>query len=174
MFGNSDNLSARIQLWRQLVALPPHHRPSNLPELRDIAQAEIDKLQEQGRSLRARLSACQENPNLSLLQMDGIEVTQAIQDMPHSVALFAGKRTAVRIYLSYCGSPDILVQGGLLARSDSGEVTTVPSANQALLRAENAGDLRAARVDAKLSLNFILPPELTAAGGWNFSLGSLI
>jgi hypothetical protein len=145
-----------------------------LPELRDVAWAEIEKLQEERRRMHIRLTACQENPASFLLQMEGIEVTQAIQDMSHSVTLFAGKRTAVRIYLSYCGSPDILVQGGLLARSDSGTLTTVPSWKPALLSAANAGDLRTARLDAKLSLNFILPPELTAAGGWNFSLGSLV
>lgn len=32
--------------------------------------------------------------------LDGIEVTQAVQDLAHSVPLIAGKATVVRVYLS--------------------------------------------------------------------------
>lgn len=136
--------------------------------------AEIKSLQTQLRSIRTSLHSCEVDPTPYLLQMEGMEVTQAVQDMRQSVTLIAGKRTGVRVYLSYYASPDIRVRGELLARSDSGEFISVPSANQALLSSTNAGNLGAMRGDASLSLNFILPPELIAAGGWTFSLSSLV
>src|SRR5258708_4842157 len=106
--------------------------------------------------------------------MDAIEVTQSIQDMGHSVRLITGKRTAVRLYLSYYASPDIRVRGELLARSGSGAFYTVASSNQAVLSSTNAGNLHPKRFDASLTLNFILPPEATSAGPWDFSLNSLV
>jgi hypothetical protein len=164
-----DKLEQQIQELEDLV-----NDPDLPPKSRAAIRAEILKLNRKLQRLRSQLDACEQDPTPYLLQMAGIEVTQAIQDMQHSVALVAGKATAVRIYLSYYALPDIFVRGELLARSDSGEFVTVFSANQALLSSANADNLRAMRQDASLSLNFILPSELTAAGGWNFSLSSLV
>ncbi len=44
--------------------------------------------------------------------VDGIEVTQAVQDHLNSVPLVAGKRTVVRVYLSYAAGP-VSVRGVL-------------------------------------------------------------
>ncbi len=140
--------------------------PSRLPGLRAAIKREL-------RARRNQLKDCEANPTLFSVRMEGIEVTQAIQDMQHSVALVARKRTVVRVYLAwgFAFLPEIFVQGELLARSGSGELFTVSSANQPLLRANS---LRTMRHDASLSLNFILPAELTAAGDWEFSLSSLV
>ena len=137
-------------------------------------RAEIARLRRQLSTVRGRLRACNVDPTPFLLQMDGIEVTQAIQDMRHSVALIAGKRTAVRVYLSYYASPDIQVRGELLARSASGAFFTIASTNQPLLSSANAGNLRPKRLNASLSLNFILPAEMISTGRWDFSLNSLL
>ena len=163
----ADELEQQIQdLQDSLPELPRSARPS--------ARAQIVRLQRQLLGLLTRIRACERDPTRFVLQMDGIEVTQGVKDMKHSVALVAEKRTAVRVYLSYYASPDIRVRGELLARPGSGALVTVPSDNQALLSSANAGSLPAMRRDATLSLNFILPPQLTAAGSWAFSLHSLV
>jgi hypothetical protein len=116
------------------------------------------------------------NPVPFSLQMDGIEVVQAIQDMAQSVTLIIGKQTVVRLYLSYYASPDIQVQGELSAyHPGTAKSYFVASANQPILSATNAGNMQPKRLDASLSLNFILPPQVIAvAGAWIFSLSSLI
>ena len=64
------------------------------------------------------------------LQLDGIEVTQAIQSLSQSVPLIAGKRTVVRLYLSYYSTSKISVQGQIGVRqSSSGAWVTISSAN---------------------------------------------
>jgi hypothetical protein len=166
----ADKLEQQIQDLEDLLS-----DPDLPPSARANIRREILVLMRNLKKIQNQLDACEQDPTPFLLQMDGIEVTQAIQDMQHSVTLVAGKVTAVRIYLSYYASPDILVRGELLSRSDSGQFITVSSSNQALLSSANAANLRVMRQDASLSLNFILPSELTAAGeGWNFSLSSLV
>ena len=163
----ADELEQQIQdLTDELPELPPSARAA--------VRAEIARLRRQLSTVRGRLRACNVDPTPFLLQMDGIEVTQAIQDMRHSVALIAGKRTAVRVYLSYYASPDIQVRGELLARSASGAFFTIASTNQPLLSSANAGNLRPKRLNASLSLNFILPAEMISTGRWDFSLNSLL
>ena len=51
--------------------------------------------------------------------LDGVEVTQAIQDMAHTVPLVASKTTMVRMCLSAAVAGPIVVQGVLLARRKS-------------------------------------------------------
>jgi len=162
-----DALEQQIQDLTDLLREVP-------PKQRGAILAEIRKLRGQLRIVLGKLRACNANPTPFLLQMDGIEVTQAIQDMQHSVTLITGKRTAVRVYLSYYASPDIQVRGELLARSPSGAFYTVPSNNQPSLSSTNAGNLRPKRLDASLSLNFIVPAEMISAGRWDFSLSSLL
>lgn len=48
-----------------------------------------------------------------LLTCDGVEVTQAIQDMAHAVPLVAQKRTVARVYLS-AGGPDPVTVSGVV------------------------------------------------------------
>lgn len=144
------------------------------PTQRVRIRAEIARLRRQLQLVLGRLRSCNLDPSPFLLHMDGIEVTQAIQDMRHSVTLIAEKRTAVRVYLTYYASPPIQVRGDLLARSSTGAFLIVPSNNRPFLSFANAGNLLPKRLDASLSLNFIMPPEMVAAGRWNFSLNSLV
>jgi hypothetical protein len=162
-----DALADQIQDLTDLLKEVP-------PRQRGTIMAQIRTLRAQQQTVLGRLRACNSNPTPYLLQMDGIEVTQAIQDMQHSVALIAGKGAAVRVYLSYYASPDIQVRGELLARSASGAFYTIASNNQPSLSSSNAGNLQPKRLNASLSLNFLVPGELISAGRWDFSLNSLV
>jgi len=53
---------------------------------------------------RLRLATVCGPPQIAHLSLDGMEVTQAIQDMSNSVTLIAGKTTWVRVYLGTTGS----------------------------------------------------------------------
>lgn len=54
------------------------------------------------------------------VQLDAIEVTQAIQDLSQSIPLVVGKGTVVRVYLSNYSSASLTVSGGLsLSRGPS-------------------------------------------------------
>jgi hypothetical protein len=105
------------------------------------------------------------NTSSQPLQLDALEVTQAVQDLAHSVPLISGKRTVVRAYLSYYGSGPITVTGRLSVRSDpSSAPTTVNSANSVTLQAASAGNVTVTRNDAARSLNFVLPASAIVAG----------
>src|SRR6266568_34436 len=66
--------------------------------------------------------------DLNPLQLDGMEGTQSIQDLSQSVPLVAGKRTVVRLYLSYFSSPGVTVWGEIaLRRAPSDPLVTIPS-----------------------------------------------
>ena len=162
-----DNLESQIEELTELLTEVP-------PRLRGQIRAQIARLRQQLRVAQRELRDCNADPSPDLLQMDGIEVTQAIQDMPHSVTLIAGKRTAVRMYLSYFASPDIQVRGELLARSSTGTLLTIASDNRPVLSAASAGNLLQKRLDASLSLNFLIPADTITAGNWTFSLQSLV
>src|SRR5437763_164967 len=83
------------------------------PRARAGLRAQIRRLQTEVRQKNQQLQLCLRNPNPYALRLDGIEVTQAIQDMNHSITLVAGKATVVRVYLSYSLSPSITVRGEL-------------------------------------------------------------
>ena len=100
--------------------------------------------------------------------VDGIEVTQAVQDHRNSVPLVAGKRTVVRVYLSYAAGP-VAVRGVLrVGRSASGPWFGIAPVGLAALDPARAGAslsrLLSRRHDLGLSLNFVLPASLAAAG----------
>ncbi|MEU6036881.1 hypothetical protein ABZ801_15880 [Actinomadura sp. NPDC047616] len=91
------------------------------------------------------------------LQMDAMEVTQAIQDLSHSVPLIARKRTVVRVYLSYHGTTPVTVSGELTARhSAGGPEEILLSENTVTLNPADAGNVALARSDASRTLNFVL------------------
>ena len=99
------------------------------------------------------------------VSLEGIEVTQAVQDMEHSVPLVAGKRTVVRVYLSRPSGGDITVRGEItVRRTPTGPAQTVPSLDTARLKSAQNGKLRLKREDLRLSLNFLLPAALAKAG----------
>ena len=99
------------------------------------------------------------------VRVEGIEITQAIQDMNHSVTLVAGKATVVRVYLSRPSGTNIKVRGEIaVRRTPGGPAQMVPSLDTVQLKSGQAADLRAMREDVRFSLNFRLPPALTAEG----------
>jgi hypothetical protein len=104
---------------------------------------------------------------LRLVTLDGMEVTQEIQDLTHSVPLVAGKATIVRVYLKFPTAVE--VRGQLqVARSVAGPWQTVPSLGTAQLDPARSGStlaqLRSRRANLTFSLNFRLPPAVTTAG----------
>jgi len=108
------------------------------------------------------------------LQMDGVEVTQAVQDLDHSVPLVANKRTVVRLYLSYYASPGVTVQGKIsVRRGPSDPPLTIPSLNTVVLDPMLAGYLTFTRDDASRSLNFLLPATHTVEGPLSISIASI-
>ncbi len=107
-------------------------------------------------------------PSLNL--NDGMEVTQAIQDMNHTVALIAEKKTVVRIYLGNAQIANLIqpVQGELAVRRLPNEPTALfpsePDGGMTLGPA-NEISLLDKRQDARRSLNFVLPGYFTLEGG---------
>ncbi|WP_248558485.1 hypothetical protein [Paraburkholderia terrae] len=99
------------------------------------------------------------------LQLDALEVTQAIQHLSQSVPLIAGKRTVVRLYLSYYATSGITVQGQIAVRqAPSDPITYISSLNTVALDPAEAGDIPPKRNDVARSLNFLLPDTQTAEG----------
>jgi hypothetical protein len=116
-----DDIEQEIStLQDELNQVPPGARAALLRQ--------ISRLLQQLKLKGTELQSCERDPSRYFLQLDGIEVTQAIQDMAHSVPLVAGKRTVVRMYLSYYGSPGVTVRGEITV-SRSGSSVTVPSVN---------------------------------------------
>jgi hypothetical protein len=100
--------------------------------------------------------------------LDGLEVTQEVQDLAHSVPLVANKPTIVRAYLRYAPGP-VAVRGELrVATAAHGPWHTIASLGPAQLDPSRSGGslaaLRSRRADLSYSLNFRLPPRLTAEG----------
>lgn len=108
------------------------------------------------------------------VELDGIEVTQAIQDMSQSIPLVAGKATVARVYLSSYSAATVTVRGVLSVRSSpSSPPVLVASAGSAVLDPAQAGNWAAARDDVLRSLNFPLPYAQTAEGQLTVSLDSV-
>jgi hypothetical protein len=122
-------------------------------------------------SARDALQKCltQQNPHL-----EGIEVTQAIQDLNHSVKLIADKGTVVRVYLSYAASPPVNVRGEITVVAQSpGSSATIGSVNTVTLNSV-VSDVHSMRRDAALSLNFKLPDSLPVEGLLEVTLTSVL
>lgn len=100
---------------------------------------------------------------------DGLEVTQAIQNLTHTVPLIALKATVVRAYLSYRLNPAITVRGELTV-TRGGTNAKVFSTNSVLLDSAQFGQVNAQRQNAARSLNFVLPVDQTAPGTVQISL----
>lgn len=108
----------------------------------------------------------------SLVSLDGVEVTQGIQDLVHSVPLVAGRATIVRVYLSH--DPGVDVRGELLvARSQNGPWTALTAQGMTGLLPAGKTQMPERRADLGGSLNFRLPPELTAAGSTFLRVGTV-
>src|SRR4051794_8213348 len=110
-------------------------------------------------------------------QVDGIEVTQSVQDGAASVPLIAEKRAFVRVYL---GAPvnTFSVRGELrVARKASGPWKTISSFGTAELDPSRSGSspaqLRARRENLAYSLDFRLPEKYTDEGKLWMRLGKV-
>lgn len=109
------------------------------------------------------------------LQLDAIEVTQAIQHLSLAVPLLAGKRTVVRLYLSYYTTPGITVQGQIAVRQAPGDpLVTIPSLNTVTLDPAQAGSIPPKRNDVTRSLNFLLPVTQTSEGPLIITIASIM
>ena len=108
---------------------------------------------------------------LAVVTSDGVEVTQAIQNMNHDVPLVAGKRTVVRVYLSATAPAPLLVEGLLQARrKPHGHWHFIRSAGPALIDPADNAQLRVKRENESKSLNFLLPEALCAEGSLEVAL----
>lgn len=105
------------------------------------------------------------------LQLDGLEVTQAVQDVSQSVPLLAGKKTVVRVYLSYFANPGITVTGQIsLRKAPTDPPVVVASTAAVVLDPADAGDLAATRNDVSRSLNFVVPATIASEGPLTITL----
>ena len=103
--------------------------------------------------------------SLVKVSCDGVEVTQAIQNMPHDVPLVEGKRTIVRVYLSANTAGPIMVHGLLKARRrPSGAWHFIKSLGPVAINPAENGQLRTKRENESKSLNFLLPAIVCHAG----------
>lgn len=99
------------------------------------------------------------------LQLDAIEVTQAIQHLSLAVPLLAGKQTVVRLYLSCYAAPGITVEGQIAVRqTPTDPLVMVHSLNSVTLDPAQAGSIPPKRDDLTRSLNFLLPATQTSEG----------
>src|ERR1700680_5008164 len=82
----------------------------------------------------SRVQTIAPNTSANPVQLDAVEVTQAIQDLSQSVVLVARKKTVVLLYLSNYGSSGVTVRGRLALRRGPSDVpVTVASANAVTL-----------------------------------------
>lgn len=108
------------------------------------------------------------------VEVEGIEVTQVVQDANHSVQLIAGKPSAVRVYLGRTAGSVINLRGEIsVRRTPGGPTQNVPSLDTVRVNPAQNGQLRRKREDLRLSLNFLLPDSLTSAGRIFLSVGQL-
>lgn len=99
------------------------------------------------------------------IRVDGIEVTQTIQNLNQSVPLIALKSTVARVYLSSRLPAGLRIRGTLELRRVSGGATrTLLSLNSVTLDPARFGQVDGQRRDVSLSLNFALPTDMTTGG----------
>lgn len=106
---------------------------------------------------------------------EGLEVTQAIQNMAHAVPLIVEKTTVVRVYLGITAPGPVTLRGELQVRHPAGSGTwrRVPSINSVIVNPAENNQLRLKREDFAKSLNFVLPATTTAAGNTEVRLSKL-
>lgn len=127
-----------------------------------------------GKGMEAPKRKSSLGPSIGEVSLDGLEVTQVVQDMKHSVPLVANKTTVVRLYLSRPEGGAISVRGEIaVRRSPGGPAQVVPSLDTAQIKPAQNGQLQAKREDLRLSLNFLLPAAATTPGQTLIRLASL-
>jgi hypothetical protein len=106
---------------------------------------------------------------LPSVRVDRIEVVQAVQDLDHTVPLIAEKTTVVRVFLS--GDPVRSAWGTLAVKKSDSSPHLVASAEGIDITAYAA--LRMRRENWWGSLNFLLPPALSAERSLTLTLAGL-
>ncbi len=107
-----------------------------------------------------------------VLSVEGIEVTQAIQDPGHGVALVGGKATLVRVYLQ--SEVPVRVRGLLqVERPNQAMSTFVPSAGYVDVNPALNGNLATKRESTTDSLDFPLGPPWNGEGALVVQLGEV-
>lgn len=113
-------------------------------------------------------------PRPGELYVDGLEITQSVQNMAHQVPLVANKRTVLRVYPSVNAPSSLSVRGTVtLFRLPSGPFVTLNSIGAAAVSPAENGNLRAKREDIAKSLNFELPANLQGSGTLIARVGAL-
>lgn len=103
------------------------------------------------------------------VQLDGIEITQAIENMSQSITLVAGKQTWARVYFSTTSNLPITIKATLRAKNSATNGTEdIPSIASVVLTPGTS--LRARRESWNLSLNFPVPSTIAAAGAADFTV----
>jgi len=105
------------------------------------------------------------------IDLDALEVVQAIQNVSQTVPLVAGKITYARAYVTDPG-PDSHTIKGVLRVTPAGGVP-VDIASTSALKTSSNQTLRTRRETLSNSLNFILPNAAIAAGNLHLELLSL-
>jgi hypothetical protein len=106
----------------------------------------------------------------ALIRVDGVEMTQSIQNLSNTVPLIAAKATVARVYLSSRLPAPTTVRGTLRIRRDGTPDSLVPSLNEVVLDPAEFGQIGVQRNDAAKSLNFLFPPNQTVAGSADVTL----
>ncbi|MGH8887451.1 MAG: hypothetical protein ACRDYX_20250 [Egibacteraceae bacterium] len=123
---------------------------------------------------QAQATATAEPEPAVTVRLDGIEVTQAVQDLAHSVPLIAGKATVVRLYLSLDADGDRAVTvGGELELHQGGHAPAryLPAMGTVQLDPSTSLTLAERRGDVAQSLNFRLAKADVAAGPLTLRVG---
>ncbi len=113
-------------------------------------------------------------PGPGQVAIEGIEVSQAVQNMAHNVTLVANKNTWARAYLGTTNATPLAVTGTITVRNvGTGATTTVTATAAITVSPAQNGQVRAKRENLAASLNFPLPAAFTAAGQYSVTLTSV-
>jgi len=105
-------------------------------------------------------------PGPNEMAVGGLEVTQSVQDMDHSVPMIAAKATVARAYPDLNAAGSRAVRGRLFVRNGS-TTQTLNSLNTVTVNPAQNGNLRLKRETTDLGLNFRIPANLLGQG-WLF------
>jgi hypothetical protein len=106
-------------------------------------------------------------PPAASVDILGIEATQAIQSLNNDVPLVRGKSTLVRVYFRPNGfGSSMSIQGEIaVSPSATSPAKYVGSMSAVAVSAAPYPDLQSQRRDIAISLNFLLPPDVTSWSG---------
>ena len=112
-------------------------------------------------------------PGPDEVALDGVEITQAIQDMAHTVPLVAGKSTIARAYLSTESANPVTVRG-TLALTRGTRTYRINSLNAVTVDPTQNWQLAPKRADVNQSLNFRIPARRAGAGNVRVRLSRVV